>query len=443
MIRIGHILMVCLFIISCSKEIESLSDNETIIDNNQNTETIHPNILLIIADDMGVDATPGYDIGSLKPNMPTLNTLMRNGIRYTNVWSNPVCSPTRSTILTGKYGHKTGVLDVDHELAVTEVSLQSYIDEQLNGTYEQALIGKWHLSKQSTHPYDIGIPYYAGSLGGGLPSYWDWRLTQNNVTTKSYEYSTSVYTDLAIDWIEQTTKPWFLWLAYNAPHHPYHLPSTDLHSQGTLPDDDASIENNPRPYYFAMIEAMDSEIGRLLNSMDAETRGNTIVLFIGDNGTPGDVVQDYNSKRAKGSLYQGGINVPMIISGKGVSRQNEVENALINTTDLFATISTLTGIDTDEIYDSKSFVRTFDMTGIFMRDFVYSEIGISPDKTDKTIRNSTHKYLIKNDGTEALYNLQTDPLESINFLRSNNLPLSDVDEQHLNKLKNLLASINL
>ena len=89
------------------------------------------------------------------------------------------------------------------------------------------------------------------------------------------------------------------------------------------------------------IEAIDTEMGRLFNSISSEDLDNTIVIFVGDNGTPGPVAQQYHSQRAKGSLYKGGINVPMIISGKGVERINDEEDGLISTVDIFSTISEL------------------------------------------------------------------------------------------------------
>lgn len=91
-------------------------------------DNTNPNVLLIIADDMGLDASPGYNVGTLKPNMPNLQSLINSGITFNNVWSNPVCSPTRSTILTGKYGYRTNVLDAGDNLSIQETSIQTYIN---------------------------------------------------------------------------------------------------------------------------------------------------------------------------------------------------------------------------------------------------------------------------------------------------------------------------
>ncbi len=410
---------ISILLFSCSK-------NNNV--ENITTAPIKPNILLIIADDMGLDASPGYNLGITKPTMPNMESMINSGVRFTNLWSNPTCTPTRSSILTGKYGFRTNMLKVGDELSTSETSIQKYLDNNLGQAYNHAVIGKWHLSANANHPINMGVNYYAGLLTGGVSSYWDWNLTENNITTNCTEYSTTKITDLAVNWVENQTKPWFLWLAYNAPHSPFHLPPNNLHSQGFLPTDEASIEANPMPYYFAMLEAMDSEIGRLLNSMTQDEKNNTVIIFIGDNGTPQQVTQEYNPLRVKGTLYQGGINVPMITSGKGVSRFNAIEDALINTTDLFATIANIAGIPVDKINDSQNFKELLSNDNSGSRDYAYSEVGYESEKSDYTIRNKTHKYIVFEDGTEKLYNLSIDPLELINLMHINQLPLNSTDE---------------
>ena len=426
-IKIGNfykLLIIAIILFSCSEKSDDLIDSE--IEDETNTEIVtkKPNILLVIADDMGLDASPGYSIGTIKPAMPNLQTLINTGITYNNVWSNPTCSPTRATILTGKYGINNGVLAVNNILSTTEIALQTYIDTNLNGEYTSAVIGKWHLSTNINHPENMGIKYYSGFLSGALTDYWNWKFTENGIQTTVTTYNTTAYTNTAINWIENQTKPWFVWLAYNAPHDPFHLPPTDLHTQGSLPTDQTSIDANPLPYYLASLEAVDTEFGRLLNSLSKEEKENTVIIFIGDNGTPNKVAQEYNIRRVKGSLYQGGINVPMVIAGKNVTRVHAIENALINTTDLFATIATIAGIEVDEINDSKSFYETFSNSTAQARTYAYAE-----DELNVTIRNNTHKYMLFGNGSEAFYNLKDDPFETTNLLNANRLPLSTVDEE--------------
>ena len=352
-----------LFIISCGKDSLEPDGNDG---NSTNGEIIHsePNILLIIADDMGIDAAPGYAEGNVKPNMPNYTSLMNSGLKFNNVWSAPTCTPTRATLLTGKYGIKSGVTKVGNSISLSETSLQQYMASNGGSAYETALIGKWHLSNGATDPLSMGIDYWAGFLTGAFNSYTDWSFTDNGTTTNETEYITTKYTDLAIDWVDAQDKPWFLWLAYNVAHTPFHLPPSELHSQGNLSSDQASIDSNPEPYYMAALEAMDTEIGRLFDSMSEAQLANTIILFVGDNGTPARVAQaPFSNSKSKGTLYQGGINVPMIVSGKGVSRSGE-EDALINTADLFATIANIAGSGAKAINNSISFFDLLSSTNV-------------------------------------------------------------------------------
>ena len=436
--KLSYFKLLFLFLVfsACS----NAEDVAFIIQDKEENIAKQPNILLIIADDMGLDATPNYNIDGIKPNMPILQSLMSNGIKFNNLWSYPLCTPTRASILTGKYGFRTEVTNVGHNLSSNEQSIQNYLDG-MNSGYSHAVIGKWHLSGDISHPNAIGIDEYTGVLGGGVQSYWNWNLVENMQSSKSTEYTTTKFTDLAINWIGSQNQPWFLWLAYNAPHTPFHLPPSELYSQVGLASDQSSIDANPLPYYLAMLEAMDTEMGRLINSMSQEERDNTFIVFIGDNGTPNQVVQTYPNRRAKNSLYQGGVNVPMVISGKNVERKGVEEEALLCTTDLFATIAGIAGSTISEINDSKNFKYMFNAPGITVRDYVYSEIGDDINNLDHTIRNDKYKLMKFSSGNEALYHLAEDPLESINLLDANRLPLSEEAQMAKEALESEIINI--
>jgi len=374
-----------------------------------------PNILLVIADDMGKDATPNFTEGSVKPNMPVLESLMQTGVTFNNAWSYSVCTPTRGSILTGKHGIHTGLLAVGDEISTSETSLQKYIDNNTNNAYAHAVIGKWHVSASPSSPTDMGVGYYAGLLTGGVQSYTNWNFTENGSTSNSTEYTTTKFTDLAIDWVDAQTKPWFLWLAFNAPHTPFHLAPTNLHSQGDLPTDAASISANKLPYFMSAIEAMDSELGRFLATLSSEERANTLIIFIGDNGTPHAVAQaPYVSNRVKGTIYQGGVNMPFVAAGKGVDRIGQTEDALVHTVDLFTTIANAAGIASTAVHNSASFYALLSDVNAPKRDFVYTELG--GDDAGYTIRNETYKLLVYDSGVLEFYNLATDAYENTNLI---------------------------
>lgn len=409
---VSFYVFVCLLCASCSSSIDS-SDDDVIVDPDPIVNS-SPNILLVIADDFGKDATPNYTEGNLKPNMPTLQSLISTGVTFDNLWSYSVCTPTRSSILTGKYGINTGVFEVGDVISTAETSVQRYISNNTGNEYATAIVGKWHLSNTVSDPITMGIDYYAGILNGGVQSYTNWNLVENGQSSNSTEYTTTKFTDLAIDWVADQTKPWFLWLAYNAPHTPFHLAPTDLHSQGNLPTDQASIDANPTPYFFSAVEAMDTELGRLLNTLSTEERANTIIIFIGDNGTPGQVVQTpYSRMRAKGSIYQGGVNVPMIVSGAGVSRFGTRESALTHTTDLYATIANAAGVSVEEINNSTSFYNLLSDSNATEREFVYTERA---GNGEYAIRNANYKLIVDENGVQEFYNLAIDAYESNNLI---------------------------
>lgn len=385
-----------------------------------------PNILLIIADDFGMDAFNQSAYGNIanKARTPNLDALAKTGIVFDNLWATPACTTTRGSLITGQHGVHSGINFVPAVMAASTMTLQRYLREQSNSAvYRNAVIGKWHLggsNPSSMHPNDSGVDYYAGNLSGVLPSYNNWTLVEQGISYQINEYHTSKVTDLAIDWIGlQQSEPWFLWLAYSAPHTPFHLPPATLHSRTDLSGTDIDIAVRPRDYYLAAVEAMDTEIGRLLQSMDATTRENTVIIFIGDNGTPVQVVDNelFSSDHAKNSLYEGGIRVPMIISGKGVERANVHEAALLNTTDFFATIATLAGNTLEKINNSYSFATLMRETGETSRTFNYSEFE-SATVQGWVVRDASFKLHHDLNGTHRLFDISTDINEQIDLLQS-------------------------
>ena len=357
------------------------------------------------------------------PQTPTLDELAQQGITFDNMWVTPACSTTRGTIITGKYGINSGVETVPSTLSNEHEVLQQYLKRNSETeNYQSAVFGKWHLGNSETHPNDVGVDYYAGNLNN-LSDYYDWSLTINGITEESTEYHSTKITDLAINWVSEQTTPWFAWVAYSAPHSPFHLPPESLHNRN-LSGSESDISNNKRAYYLAAIEAMDAEIGRLLNALDEETRNNTIIIFVGDNGTPAGVIDTsfYSNSHAKGSLYQGGIATPFVVSGKGVSRINEREAALITATDLYATIAEVAGITETKVHDSQSFKSLFTNDAGSDRNYVYTAFK-SDNVTGWTTRSQEYKLIEFTDGSQELYLLNDSFVETNNLLPTNDADL--------------------
>ncbi len=399
------------------------------------TTTAQRNIILIIADDLGSDWC-GFQENRLDTvNMPNVRKLLSRGVRFSNAWANPFCSPTRAGMLTGRYSFRHGVGTViggagDAVLDTSEITIPRLLKNNAAPTkYNTANIGKWHLQNLSpqtiTFPNKMGYDHFAGFFPGKVASYTNWTKTVNGVSANSTNYTTTEFTNDAITWLGQqnATKPFFLWMAYNAPHDPYHLPPDSLHSYRNLTGTPADIVANPKSYFKAMTEAMDNQIGKLYTWLQVNNKlDSTDIIFIGDNG---DAPQTAQIPRAKGSIYQAGLRVPFIISGPSVKNQGRVSTALVNTQDLFATIVELAGftnwrsqIPTNKPVDSKSLVPILQNIATVARPWAFDEVFsvIPQPKEGKTMRNIDFKLMQFDDGTQEFYNLTNDPNEATNLL---------------------------
>ena len=445
-----------------------------------------PNVLLILADDMGVEALSVYGLGETAPTTAALEELAQEGVVFTNFWSQPVCSPTRATIMTGRYGFRTGVgrpvaphadgggsgplppplakpagapyetpgmgrrveQPISRGLRTDEFMLPHALDAGTDGAYRTAAIGKWHMADADNgwleHPRRAGIDFYSAIMHGE-DSFFTWRKNLNGEVVRTTDYGAVDRTDTAIRWIrEQGNEPWFMWLSYILPHTPLHLPPRELlQSDYSDLSPTANTSDNPIRYFHAMVEAMDTSIGRVLDSMTPEVRENTYVIFIGDNGTSsGSVAAPFQAGRAKGTVYQGGVNVPLIVSGPGVD-EGSVSEPLINSVDLFATILDMAEVDAAEAVpqdigqDSVSFFPYLAEPGATSRrDWVYADVfpgsfaGIAD--ADYTMRNDRFK-LLRRQGVEEFYDLAEDPYERQNLLEGRLSPEQQAQYRLLNE----------
>lgn len=376
-----------------------------------------PNILLIIADDMGVDALKGYDVGTILPNTPNIDKLRESGVTFTNTWACPACTPTRASMLTGKYGVNSGVNTVPGILGSNQKSIFKELDELTDNAYANCVVGKWHISRPINidHPYDHGADDFMGIMKYGVEDYSNWTKVENHASSTCTEYVTRYFTDYASNWINQQKKPWLMWLAHVAPHTPFHVPPSKMYTSKNV--------NTNFQKFITMIETLDYEVGRLLDSIPQNVLDNTVILFIGDNGTPGNLIQGFPLKRGKNTIYQGGINVPLIVSGYGVTRKNETEDALINACDIYATIAQIAQTDaypTNKVNDSHSFKQLLKCSNGFKRNYNYMEMGANKNTSTDiyAIRDSIYKIIYDIDGNKEMFNLSIDPFETNNLLSS-------------------------
>ena len=420
---------------------KSATANVTVTITNPSSGTGRPNILFILADDLGSESSilyPALSGNSGQVPTPNVQALAASGLVFDNVWANPVCSPTRAAILSGLYGNRTGVTYVGDVLQpATTTSIFEYIAASSPESYAMAVYGKWHLGPNIQHVIDTGVPEFRGILAGGISDYFNWTVYDiDGTTTNTTTYATTALTDFAIEYIAaheagpSAAEPWFVYLPYNAPHGTgsstgFQVPPASLHSVDVGGLQPGAIQNSV-PVYKAMIQAMDTEIGRLLAAIGpvgSPERDNTVVIFMGDNGTP-PVVKDPGAgvRGGKSSVYEGGVRVPLVISGPGVTRTGAREDALVVATDLYATLAELTGIPVSQVGDSFSLVPLFsDASAATGRNFAFTEMCTT--QSLYAIRNDRYK-LMYNNGVWALYDLLVDPLEATN--RYNDAGLASV-----------------
>ncbi len=380
-------------------------------------DDIGGNVLIIIADDLGNDKVGVYNEGDddTRPPTPNIDGLAAVGVRFTNAYSNPVSSPTRATILTGKYGFDTGigknVRSADtFQLAYppTHNSIPKVLTF-VSPSYDSVHLGKWHLASDEFFGPGDALGHWFGWTEGSqrnIPNYRNWPKQTNGGIVQTTLYATTDTVDDAVTQVGILDEPWFLWVAFNAPHKPFHYPPAGLHSQ---PLGLGSVVK-----YAAMVEAMDNEIGRLLEDIDL---ADTTVIFISDNGTPKAVTMSpMDPDRVKKTVYEGGVNVPLIVAGKAVPdlSKGTVSSALVNSTDLWATVAEIAG-STDSEANSISIVPLLiSPSSSGSRDHAYSERFI-PNRLsgpytlyDQALRDSRWKLIRKFDGsatTEEFFDL--------------------------------------
>ncbi|MEJ6725050.1 MAG: sulfatase-like hydrolase/transferase, partial [Akkermansiaceae bacterium] len=311
-----------------------------------------------------------------------------------------ICSPTRATMLTGRqpYQHGVGNPQANSTLLASEQTFPELISANAPA-YGLASFGKWHLGSGDTGPLDTGgWPNFTGTLTGGVPNYdaWDRIKIENSilidngtaiadlVTSGDYTspYATSVQVDEAASFItDQGAEPWVVWMGFNAPHTPFHDPPANLAPTGGY----STTGTANKDLYVRMLEALDTEIGRLLASVDMS---KTNIIIIGDNGTPGQVDQSPAGgiAEAKGSLNEGGIHVPFFAHGPDIT-QTGTSDKLVHVADLFSTVLDLTGVEipTNLDLNSTSIAPIFNGTDTADRCIIAEKFGLDPAEDGRSL----------------------------------------------------------
>ena len=365
------------------------------------------NVLVIVLDDVGTDKLTMYDelyAGAYEPAptadtlTPRLDALAAQGVRFTNYYTNPVCSASRACLLTGRYSLRTGLGLVAETTVLAgcvdpvpepgEVCFQLQDDEVFlpellkagflpGASMTSGAFGKYHLSYWTppadltprpgleSHALDNGFDRFFGlmqnvrALGGNHYDWWkvehDVAIGGPNVFQVAGTWNATVAREDAVSWINDRSGPFFAWVAFNPPHVPPQLPPLELVSQETrdrleLCEQQTGGACTDKPLIFrAMLEAVDTEIGNLLDQIDPVKLAHTMVFAVSDNGTQRDFIRPpHDATHGKTSVFQIGVRVPLIVAGPLVPEAADGSwraDQLVHAVDLWRTVESITGAD--------------------------------------------------------------------------------------------------
>jgi len=419
---------------------------------NKNTEL--PNIIIILADDLGY-ADVGFN-GSKDIKTPHIDDIAKNGVIFSEGYvSYPVCGPSRAGLITGRYQDTFGFgknplftpKDPNMGLPLSE---QTIADMLKLSNYKTFAAGKWHLgAHESLRPLKRGFDEFFGFLTGGhryFPHEWDLedetkvksqgdayrtKLLRNEQRIEEKEYLTDALSRESVNFIERNAdNPFFIYLAYNAPHGP--LQATEKYLNRFQ-----EIENKNRRTYAAMVSAMDDGIGSVISKLKEKgIYGNTIVYFLSDNGGRLRGDSDNGELRGKkGNLFEGGIRVPFVMQWPDQIKGGQTFNKPVSSLDIFATSKAIT---------SPEITSKNQLHGVNLIPFIKGEKKHSPHsylfwrnglrknenelRTEASAVRSEKFKFIKTKEVDALYNLKKEISEKTN--------LKDKKKEMYDSLKN-------
>jgi len=392
---------------------------------NEENKVGQPNIIIIMADDLGYNDLGCYSNRII--NTPNIDNLAKNGIRFSDFHSNgAVCSPTRAALMTGRYQQKAGIEGVvtakSHRNTGISTNETTIADFFKTHNYKTGIIGKWHLGYDTIFsPVNNGFDYFKGFVSGNIDyhshidqeGYSDWWLNKDTVSEKGY--STDLITKASIKFIsENKSQPFFLYIAHEAPHYPYQGRKDPavrkINGQFNTHGSRVDKENA----YREMIEVMDEGIGELIDYLDQQKLlANTFILFFSDNGAS-NIGSNYPLKGNKGSLWEGGHRVPAIAFWKNEINPGVVSETIL-TMDIFPTLVAMTDRHNIEKYDfdGTSFLSLL-LSDFDDKSFVNRTL-FWRFQNKKAVRLNEWKLIIVND-KKYLFNLNEDISERNNLI---------------------------
>jgi arylsulfatase len=436
----------------------------------------HPNVVLIVTDDQGygdLGCTGNHHILT-----PEIDHLAEQSIRFTNFYVSPVSAPTRSSLLTGRYSLRTGVRDTYNGGAMMASSEVTIAEVLKSAGYTTGQFGKWHLGDNyPMRPIDQGFDESLMHLSGGMAqpgdittwyrgdsAYFDPVLWHNGKQEKYKGYCSDIFSDAAINFINGNhRKPFFCYLAFNAPHTPLQLPEKYYNMYRNI-DPSEGYEDAMKPLMtepdkedarkvYGMVSNIDDNIGKLLRKLEElKISENTIVIFMTDNG-PQQKRYTGGMRGLKSSVYNGGVKVPFFLRYPALN--TKVREVAVNAAhiDVLPTLAELCSIDLNDGVkrDGISMVPQIkgSMKQIDERELFFYWTRHNPEKYNNiAIMKGKQKLAVFRDYNAPLsdfelFDLAKDPSESVNLIREK-MPDAVLLKKKMDAvLDELIMSVNL
>ena len=406
-----------------------------------------PNIILILADDMGYGDAGCY--GGKHLQTPAIDTLADRGLRFTDFHSNaPVCSPTRAALLTGCYQQRCGIEGVisakNHREKGLSLENVTFADLLKTAGYRTAVFGKWHLGYEPRfNPRYQGFDEFVGFVSGnidyhshidqaGVEDWW-----QDVELIPEEGYSTDLVTSHGLSFIQRhKDKPFCLYLAHECPHYPYQGPNDPADRTVGKPEPILGRRKDRTAAYKEMMESMDTSIDRIvrkINSLDLEKE--TFIFFCSDNGPTGPGSSG-PLKGKKGSLWEGGHRVPGIAYWPSKIRPGTVTNETALTMDLLPTLASLAGLSPP---------TPLKLDGVDLLPLMVGEKPLSERslfwrfKNDCAIRKGPWKLI--NGESQSLFHLDDDISETTNIIRKEQERGKSLEQELMNWSRKISVGI--
>lgn len=395
---------------------------------------VRPNIVLILSDDQGWGDLAIN--GNLAANTPNINRIAHEGASFSNFYVCPVCSPTRSELLTGRYAVRAGVCDVSNggeRIDLDETTIADYFKK---AGYATGAFGKWHSGTQYPyHPNARGFDEFYGFCSGHLGNYWNPMLDHNGEIVEGKGFITNDLTNRAIEYVKKNKeKPFFVYIPYNTPHSPMQVPDNWWNKYKNINiiqnATEASREDKTHTKaVLALSEIVDWNVGRMMETL--KTLGlddRTIIIYLSDNG-PNGHRWNGGMKGVKGTTDEGGVRSPFFIRWKGKIQAGRNVEQLSSVVDLLPTLLDLAGVK-PPLYNKP-------LDGVSLKSILLNNEDRNIDRTlfshwgNKTAVR-VQDYLLSNEG--QLYNTKID--------REQKNDISVSNPAMFEKLKKLLAYYN-